>query len=77
MFSEPVFDRTNTDRALGGALPFPEVSPEYFVRLLETARAQRWRSVFDTRSAASRDLAQREQRAETPAPEGAATRFEG
>jgi len=41
--SEPVFDRTNTDRALQGtSLALPEMDAALFRRLLEYARTARW-----------------------------------
>ncbi len=46
MHGEPQFDRTNTDRALAGHVPFPEVGPELYTKLLEFARANRWRGIF-------------------------------
>jgi len=46
LYGEPLFDRTNTDRALGECVPFPEVGPEFFHTLLAFARAQRWRGIF-------------------------------
>lgn len=43
---EPLFDRTNTDQALNGALPFPATDMKFFDRLYDYASAQGWRSVF-------------------------------
>lgn len=43
---EPEFDRTNTDRALAGSLPFPEVGSELFVKMLDFARQQNWKGIF-------------------------------
>jgi thioester reductase-like protein len=45
---EPDFDRTNTDRALGGRLPFPETGPTYLDAIIGFAREQRWRGVFQS-----------------------------
>ncbi|MBI2423272.1 MAG: SDR family oxidoreductase [Candidatus Hydrogenedentes bacterium] len=39
---EPRFDRTNTDRALEGILPFPEMGMEFFDALYRFARAHDW-----------------------------------
>lgn len=47
MQSEPLFDRTNTDRALNGEAPFPEFTPAYFQLLLDYARDARWKSLFE------------------------------
>lgn len=44
--AEPVFDRTNTERALGGALPVPRMGPAFFDALLAYAREQQWTGVF-------------------------------
>lgn len=46
LMQEPVFDRTNTDRALDGALPFPAIGPAFYARLLHFARQQEWEGVF-------------------------------
>jgi thioester reductase-like protein len=43
---EPLFDRTQTDAALAGGVPFPEVGPELYARLVHFARAQKWRGIF-------------------------------
>jgi thioester reductase-like protein len=43
---EPVFDRTNTDRALNGSLEFPKLGQDFYQQLLDFARAERWRGVF-------------------------------
>lgn len=43
---EPVFDRTNTDRALGGTLPCPRLDGDFFDMLLSYARAQQWVGAF-------------------------------
>lgn len=43
---EPIFDRTNTDRALDGALPLPEFGPELYTTLLAYARECRWSALF-------------------------------
>lgn len=50
--TEPVFDRTNTDRALGGALPFPHVDLPHLDNMIEYARSNRWRSIFGKRAKA-------------------------
>ncbi len=47
---EPCFDRTNTEQALAGTLPFPEVGPALYVELLEYARLRRWRGIFGCRA---------------------------
>lgn len=47
---EPTFDRTNTDAALAGELPFPEFTPEGLNNLLIYARENRWRSIFGKRA---------------------------
>ncbi|GMW00296.1 MAG: hypothetical protein AMXMBFR84_14340 [Candidatus Hydrogenedentota bacterium] len=43
---QPDFDRTNTDRALNGTLPFPEIGPDTYSVLLDYARSQRWKGIF-------------------------------
>ncbi|OQA28751.1 MAG: Linear gramicidin synthase subunit D [Verrucomicrobia bacterium ADurb.Bin345] len=48
---EPRFDRANTDRALGDSLPFPEIGPDLYVRLLSFAKGQRWRGIFGCKTA--------------------------
>jgi thioester reductase-like protein len=48
--AEPRFDRTNTDRALGSSLPFPEMGADFFSTILEYARSQSWRSIFRARN---------------------------
>ncbi len=50
MHGEPVFDRTNTDRALDGAYPFPPVNETYFALLMAYARENGWRSIFERRT---------------------------
>ena len=47
MRGEAHFDRTNTDRALNGSLPFPRFDAPFFDALLGYAREVRWRSLFD------------------------------
>lgn len=47
MQTEPLFDRTNTDRALNGEAPFPAFTPAYFQLLLDYAREARWKSLFE------------------------------
>ncbi len=49
LMDEPQFDRTNTDRALNGSLPFPEINIDQFDKLLVFARAQQWRSLFSVK----------------------------
>jgi len=46
LLDEPIFDRTNTDRALGGTLPCPRLDADFFDRLLGYARAQQWIGAF-------------------------------
>jgi len=43
---EPIFDRTNTDRALAGDLPCPELDAEFFDMLLAYARQKQWVGAF-------------------------------
>jgi thioester reductase-like protein len=43
---QPVFDRTNTDCALRGQLPFPAFHPEFCGTLLDYARKRGWQSIF-------------------------------
>ncbi|MBI3117064.1 MAG: SDR family oxidoreductase [Candidatus Hydrogenedentes bacterium] len=43
---EPAFDRTNTDQALNGALPFPTMDSSFFDMLFHFASSQGWRNVF-------------------------------
>ena len=43
---EPIFDRTNTDNALNGALPFPEVGPMHYLKMLAFAQQQNWKGIF-------------------------------
>ncbi len=43
---EADFDQTNTLRALGGQLDFPELGPEFFLKLLSFARQQDWKGIF-------------------------------
>jgi thioester reductase-like protein len=66
MAGEPEFDRTNTDRALAGAHPFPQVDALYFQQLLCYAREVGWRSLFDRRRAADAGSSD-----EQDAPQGA------
>jgi thioester reductase-like protein len=49
LVSEPDFDRTNTDRALGDSLPFPTIDHVHLTRMYLYAREQRWRSIFGKR----------------------------
>ncbi|MBI2425147.1 MAG: SDR family oxidoreductase [Candidatus Hydrogenedentes bacterium] len=44
--SEPLYDRTNTDRVLGSALPCPRITGELLTKMLEFARAQDWEGAF-------------------------------
>lgn len=53
LLDEPQFDRTNTERALNGSLPFPHIDARQFDTLIEFARAQQWRSLFSLRRKAS------------------------
>lgn len=46
MTFQPTFDRTHTDRALAGTLPFPVVGPELLTTLLHYARQRRWTDIF-------------------------------
>ncbi len=43
---QPIFDRTNTVRATDTAVPFPKLGPELYSKLLNYARAQRWRGAL-------------------------------
>lgn len=43
---EPVFDRSNTDRALGADLPCPRLDGAFFDMLLAYARQQEWVGAF-------------------------------
>ena len=43
---EPIFDRANTDRALGGDLPCPKLDDAFFDMLLGYAREQQWVGAF-------------------------------
>lgn len=43
---EPIFDRTNTDRALNGELPCPVMDADYFDMLLAYAREKQWVGAF-------------------------------
>lgn len=56
MGSEPVFDRANTDRALRGAEPFPELDAAYFAKLLAFAQENNWRSLFEARKSRSAEI---------------------
>ncbi|MCC6486889.1 MAG: SDR family oxidoreductase [Candidatus Hydrogenedentes bacterium] len=47
---QPVFDRTNTVRATGEAVPFPQLGSDLYERLLNYARAQRWRGALSSRA---------------------------
>ena len=44
--TEPYFDRTNTDRALNGSLPFPATDHAFFDMLYDYARENEWQSIF-------------------------------
>ncbi len=54
MQSEPCFDRSNTDQALGGAFPFPKVDAELCVKLLQFARERQWKGIFGCNTKAAR-----------------------
>lgn len=54
---EPQFDRTNTDRALGGSLPFPEMDEGFFDMLFHFARSQGWKNIFAQRKRNAEHLA--------------------
>ncbi len=44
MLSEPVFDRTNTDKVLAGSgIALPPINSAYFKKLLDYARSVKWR----------------------------------
>jgi thioester reductase-like protein len=43
---QPTFDRANTERATMQAVPFPKLGPELYAKLLNYARAQRWRGAL-------------------------------
>mgnify|MGYP003639594640 CR=1 FL=1 len=43
---EPVFDRSNTDNALGDALPCPKLDADFFDMLLTYARKEHWVGAF-------------------------------
>ncbi len=44
--TEAYFDRTNTDRALKGKLPFPVTDHAFFDMLYDYARENKWQSIF-------------------------------
>jgi hypothetical protein len=46
LLDEPIFDRTNTERALGGVLPCPRLDADFFDQMLAYARAQQWIGAF-------------------------------
>ena len=46
LLDEPIFDRTNTDRALGGDLPCPRVDADLLDRMLAYAREKKWVGAF-------------------------------
>ena len=53
--AEPVFDRTNTDRALNGApLQLPRMDTEFFSRLLSYARQAKWGKKHSTKAATAK-----------------------
>lgn len=56
MMHAPVFDRSNTDRALGGDMPFPPLDANYLDSLYTYARSQRWRSVFSQQHAGEHEV---------------------
>ncbi|MBI1318485.1 MAG: NAD-dependent epimerase/dehydratase family protein [Candidatus Hydrogenedens sp.] len=45
--SEPLFDRTHTDTALAGVVPFPAVDGALFDRLLDYAHQHQWLNAFE------------------------------
>ncbi len=47
---QPTFDRTNTERATREAVPFPKFGPGLYRKLLNYARAQRWRGALSRQS---------------------------
>lgn len=49
LLEEPVFDRTNMDRATGYGTPCPEFTAEFMTALFRYAQSQQWRSVLDAR----------------------------
>jgi thioester reductase-like protein len=46
LVDEPVFDRTNTDRALGHAFPTPKIEAPLLDDMLFYAQEQKWQGVF-------------------------------
>lgn len=44
--SEPIYDRSNTDRVLGDRLPCPRLEGAHFTQMLEFARQQGWEGAF-------------------------------
>lgn len=52
LLEEPHFDRTNTDRALNGAVPFPVLDGRQFDKLMAFARMRKWRGLFVGRAGA-------------------------
>ncbi len=46
--SEPIFDRTNTDRALNGSVPFPNTDHKFFDMLYEYAREHGWQDIYSS-----------------------------
>ena len=70
---EPTFDRTNTDAALNGELPFPEFTSEGLNNLLIYARDNRWRSIFGKRGQSNKAYFQNivPVTATSPAPQAA------
>ncbi|MCC6145612.1 MAG: SDR family oxidoreductase [Candidatus Hydrogenedentes bacterium] len=46
LVEEPVFDRGNTDRALGNAFPTPKINASFLDGLLAYAQEHRWQGVF-------------------------------
>ncbi|HIJ74961.1 MAG TPA: hypothetical protein HPP83_12755, partial [Candidatus Hydrogenedentes bacterium] len=55
---EPAFDLTNTNRALNGTLPFPDLGPSFYMSLLEFARRQKWQGIFGCRTTKGSQLAE-------------------
>jgi len=49
LLEEPVFDRANMDRATRHGIPCPEFTTAFMTKLIQYAKSQQWRSVFDVR----------------------------
>jgi thioester reductase-like protein len=52
---EPAFDRSNTDKALDGSLPFPEMDANFLDMLFHFASSQGWRNIFAQAKRAARE----------------------